>query len=74
MERKKALAAIKRMQKENPGADMLDGIKIDISRRAWVLVRVSGTEDLVRVSAESPSQREAQQLADSYIVRLKRLS
>ncbi len=74
MERRKALAAIKRMQKENPGADMLDGIKIDISRRAWVLVRVSGTEDLVRVSAESPSPREAQQLADSYVVRLKRLS
>jgi phosphomannomutase len=74
VERRKASAAMKRLQRENPGADLLDGIKIETSRRAWVLVRVSGTEDLVRVSAESPSAKEAQQLADSYMERLKRLT
>ena len=74
LERKKALAAIKKMQKENPGADMLDGIKINVSRRSWVLIRASGTEDIIRVSAESASLEEAKQLADSYLERLKRLS
>jgi len=73
-ERKKALAAIKKLQKESPGADMLDGIKVNVSRRSWVLIRASGTEDIIRVSAESASVEEAQQLADSYLERLKRLS
>ncbi|MDA4112443.1 MAG: phosphomannomutase [Thaumarchaeota archaeon] len=73
-ERKKALAAIKKLQRENPGADMLDGIKVNVSRRSWVLIRASGTEDIIRVSAESASVKEAQQLADSYLERLKRLS
>jgi phosphomannomutase len=73
-ERKKALAAIKKLQKENPGADMLDGIKINVSRRSWVLIRASGTEDIIRVSAESASVKEAKQLADSYLERLKRFS
>ena len=74
MERKKALAAIKKLQRENPGADPLDGIKIKVSSRSWVLIRVSGTEDIVRVSAESPSAKEAQQLADSYLERVRRLA
>jgi phosphomannomutase len=74
LERRKALVAIKKLQKENPDADMLDGIKINVSRRSWVLVRASGTEDVVRVSAEAPSAKEAQQLAESYLERLRRLS
>jgi len=53
---------------------MLDGIKINVSRRSWVLIRASGTEDIIRVSAESASLEEAKQLADSYLERLKRLS
>jgi len=71
MERKKALASIKRLQRENPGADLLDGMKINVSKNSWVLIRASGTEDIVRVSAESPSAKEAQQLAESYLVKLK---
>jgi phosphomannomutase len=74
LERKNAGAAIRRLQKENPDADMLDGIKISVSDRSWVLIRMSGTEDVVRVSAESRSEEEAQQLADSYMDRLRRLS
>ena len=74
MERKKALASIKRLQRENPDADLLDGIKINVSRRSWVLIRVSGTEDIVRVSAESPTAKEAQQLAESHLGKLRGLS
>jgi phosphomannomutase len=74
IERRKALAAIKKLQKENPEADNLDGIKIRVSRRSWVLIRASGTEDVVRVSAESPSAKEAQRLAETYLEALRRLS
>ncbi len=74
MERKKALVAIKKLRAQNPEADMLDGIKIKVSNRSWVLIRASGTEDVVRVSTESPSAKEAQQLADSYIERVRRLA
>ena len=40
-----------------------DGMKIRTAQ-GWVLVRMSGTEDLVRVYAEAPSKKMAQQYAD----------
>jgi phosphomannomutase len=72
MQRKKAMEAVKKLQKENPGADALDGLKIKTSGSSWVLIRVSNTEDGVRVSAEAPSTREAEQLARSYLLKVKR--
>jgi len=72
MPRKKALEAVKKLQKENPGADALDGLKIRTSSSSWVLIRVSNTEDGVRVSAEAPSMRDAEQLAHSYLLKVKR--
>lgn len=74
LERKKALAAIKKLQREYPDADMLDGVKIETSQRSWVLIRASGTEDVVRVSSESESVNEAQELADSFLARVKKLA
>ena len=73
LDRRKALEAIKKLQREHPEADLLDGIRIGTSARSWVLIRVSGTEDAVRVSAESTSPKEAQELADSYLKRVKEL-
>ena len=67
------IAAIKRLQREYPEADLLDGIKLETSARSWVLIRVSGTEDAVRVSAESTTIGEAQELADSYLKRVEKL-
>ncbi len=72
MPRKKALEAVKKLRKENPGADALDGLKIRTSGSSWVLIRVSNTEDGVRVSAEAPSMREAEQLAHTYALKVKR--
>jgi phosphomannomutase len=72
MPRKKALDAVKKLQKDNPGADALDGLKIKTSGSSWVLIRVSNTEDGVRVSAEAPSVKEAEQLAHSYLLKVKR--
>ncbi len=63
IERKRATVAIRRLQKKHPEAQTLDGLKIPISSRSWVLIRPSGTEDVVRVSAESTSEKEAEKIA-----------
>jgi phosphomannomutase len=72
MPRKKGLEAVRKLQKENPGADALDGLKIKTSGSSWVLIRVSNTEDGVRVSAEAPSMKGAEQLAHSYALKVRR--
>lgn len=74
IDRKKAAAAIKRLRKDYSEADELDGIKIRPSAHSWVLVRPSGTEDAVRISAEARSAKEAQELADSFMTKVKRLA
>jgi phosphomannomutase len=71
MPRKKGLDAVKKLQRENPGADALDGLKIKTSGSSWVLIRVSNTEDGVRVSAEAASMKEAERLAHSYALKVK---
>lgn len=72
MPRKKALGAVKKLRKENPGADTLDGLKIRTSVSSWVLIRVSNTEDVVRVSAEATTLGEAERLSHSYAMKVKR--
>jgi len=72
MPRKKALQAMKRLQKDLEGADTLDGLKVRTSKSSWVLLRVSNTEEGVRVSAEAPSAAEAERLAKLYVGRVRR--
>lgn len=70
----KALAAVKALVGLNKGADTMDGIKLRLSKRSWVLVRPSNTEDVVRVSAEAESASGAKRLADQYAKRVRELS
>ncbi|MDA4117124.1 MAG: phosphomannomutase [Thaumarchaeota archaeon] len=70
--RKKGLEAIKKLQKEYPQADTLDGLKVRLSNTSWVLLRTSNTEDGVRVSAEASSMKEAEQLVHSFLLKVKR--
>jgi phosphomannomutase len=72
MSRKKASDAVKRLKKDNPNADMLDGLKIRTSGSSWILIRISNTEDVVRVSAEAPSRKDAEHLAHSWALKVKR--
>jgi len=72
--RKKALAGIKRLQKRYPEAETIDGVKIWLSRKSWVLVRPSGTEDSVRISAEAASEKESQEIVKSFSKKLQELS
>ena len=70
----RAQKAFRSLAAEYDDVDMMDGIKIGLSRRSWVLVRASGTEDLVRVSAEAETAREALQNAKTFAARLVELS
>jgi len=72
MSRKKAADAVKKLQRDNPKADALDGLKIKTSGSSWVLIRVSNTEDVVRVSAEAPNLKDAEHLAHSWALKVKR--
>jgi phosphomannomutase len=70
----KAQKAFRSLAAEYDDADMMDGIKIRLSRRSWVLMRVSGTEDLVRVSAEAETAREALRNTETFVAKLVELS
>jgi len=70
----KALKGIKKLAAQYRGADLTDGLKIGLPDRSWVLIRPSGTEDVVRVSAEAPSSEKASLLAKSFVKKLKELS
>ena len=72
--RAKATAAIGKLASEHEGADLTDGLKVALPKKAWVLIRPSGTEDVVRVSAEARTSDEAARIAKAYARRLKELS
>jgi phosphomannomutase len=70
----KAQKAFRSLAAKYDDADMRDGIKIRVSRHSWVLMRTSGTEDLVRVSAEAETAKEAVRNAKTFAARLVELS
>ena len=70
----KALKGIKKLAAEYEQADFTDGLKVGFPDRSWVLLRPSGTEDVVRVSAEATSSDKASQLAKSFAKKLKEMS
>ena len=70
----KAERGIKRLARQYDGADATDGLKIALPGRSWVLLRPSGTEDLVRVSAEAGTADKAGELARKFAKKLKELS
>ena len=70
----KALKGIKKLAAEHQDADLTDGLKLLLPGRSWVLIRPSGTEDVVRVSAEARTATQASRLAKGYAKKLKELS
>ncbi|MDG7009003.1 MAG: hypothetical protein JRN06_12390 [Nitrososphaerota archaeon] len=70
----KAQKALGRLSGEYKGGDLTDGLRLTLPKKSWVLMRTSGTEDVVRVSAESTSSQKAEQLARSFAKKLKGLS
>ena len=45
--------------------DDLDGVKMILGNSTWVLVRASGTENLLRLYAEAPSREQVKALLDA---------
>jgi len=48
-------------------ATTIDGLKLVFGDESWLLFRASGTEPLIRVYAESPSQEELEELIEAGI-------
>ena len=54
-----------------PNANTTDGIKIVFDKKNWVMVRPSGTEPIIRIYAESDSEKNLEVLMTEYIQKIK---
>lgn len=70
----RAQKAIAKLANQSGEHDLTDGVKVFVSKRSWVLVRRSGTEDRVRVSAEAETAEGAAKIAKSFASKLRELS
>ncbi len=70
----KAQKGIKKLAAGQREADTTDGLKVLLRNKSWVLIRPSGTEDVVRVSAEAKTSEKAVRLAKAYTKKMKELS
>jgi phosphomannomutase/phosphoglucomutase len=62
---------IETLKQQHPTADTFDGIKITLDEKNWVMIRPSGTEPIVRIYAESSSQKRLDDLMSEYIQKIK---
>ena len=52
--------------------DLTDGIKIFLDKSSWVMVRLSGTEPIARIYAESSTKDNLDEIFDKYMSKIKR--
>ena len=62
---------ISKLSEEFPNVDTTDGIKIVFDKKNWIMVRPSGTEPIIRVYAESDSEKNLERLMKEYIEKIK---
>ena len=62
---------IYKLSDEFPNADTTDGIKIVFDKKTWIMVRPSGTEPIIRIYAESDSEKNLERLMKEYIEKIK---
>jgi phosphomannomutase/phosphoglucomutase len=60
--------AIKALKAKLKGriSSSLDGIRVDMEGRGWVLVRASGTEPLLRLYAEAKTESQVQEILSEF--------
>jgi len=56
---------------EFPDSDITDGVKITIDKKNWIMVRPSGTEPIIRIYAESDSEKNLDNLISKHIEKIK---
>ncbi len=49
-------------ERQVESVERIDGVKLNLSDNAWLLFRASGTEPVLRVYCEAPSQADVQQI------------
>ncbi|NHI02342.1 Phosphomannomutase [Candidatus Nitrosotalea sp. TS] len=54
--------------------DLTDGIKIFLDKSSWVMVRLSGTEPIARIYAESGTEDNLDEIFDKYMSKIKRIA
>ena len=65
--RKKAIDVVNVLAREESGIiNMTDGVKISWNNRSWVLIRPSGTEDIIRLSTEAKTEKEASKIIEHF--------
>ena len=62
---------ISKLLTEFPNAVTTDGIKIIFDKKNWVMVRPSGTEPIIRIYAESDSEKNLEALMKEYTQKIK---
>jgi len=62
---------ISKLLDEFPNADTTDGIKIVFDEKNWIMVRPSGTEPIIRIYAESDSEKNLETLMTEYTQKIK---
>jgi phosphomannomutase/phosphoglucomutase len=65
-------AAIRNLPRKGKALD-IDGIKLWIPPRSWILIRPSGTEPLFRILAEAPTKGKALRIVNDYKAKLSRI-
>ena len=56
---------------EFPDSDTTDGVKITIDKKNWIMIRPSGTEPMIRIYAESDSEKNLDNLISKHIEKIK---
>lgn len=62
---------VKILKAEPYRKDLTDGIKLFLDKSSWVMVRLSGTEPIARIYAESSSQSRLDDIFTKYLQKVK---
>lgn len=62
---------VKILKTEPYKKDLTDGIKLSLNDSSWIMVRLSGTEPIARIYAESSSQSQLDEIFAKYMQKVK---